>query len=276
MLVLDVINTLMDEGKRLTKVITCSPKHEYFHIDDPAAHNIIEVSNPEKAMRQHSKLRTVLKSFGSEVINVDEYVGHPNSVFTRDTALVTPHGYVKLNLGIETRKGEERWMARILDSLNEPCAGEIIEPGTIEGGDVILCGSVAFIGRTQRTNGKGIEQLSRILHKMDYDVRTVKLPDINLHLDQVIGVLGPGYLIYCQELFTTRFFEGFDTVKSSCKEFNANFICLGKEEIIAPAANVEVVNLAQEHGVKVHSIDLSEFAKGSGGPNCLIMPVVRI
>ena len=109
----------MDEGNRLTKVITCSPKHEYFHIDDPAAHNIIEVSNPEKAMRQHFELRTALESFGSEVIDVDEYVDHPNSVFTRDTALVTPRGYVILNMGIETRKGEEKWMARILDSLNE-------------------------------------------------------------------------------------------------------------------------------------------------------------
>ena len=266
----------MDEGKRLTSVITCSPKHEYFHIDDPAAHNIIEVANPEKAMRQHSELRSALESFGSEVIDVDEYIDHPNSVFTRDTALVTPRGYVKLSMGIETRKGEEKWMARILDSLNEPCAGEINEPGTIEGGDVIVCGSVAFIARTQRTNGEGIEQLSRILHDMDYDVRTVKLPDAYLHLDQVIGVLGSGYLIYCRELFTARFFEGFDTVESSCKGFNVNFICLGKEEIIAPSTNAEVVILAQEHGIKVHSIDFSEFAKGSGGPNCLIVPVERI
>ncbi len=266
----------MDEGKRLTKVITCSPKHEYFNIDNPAAHNIIEVSNPVKAMKQHSELRIALESFGSEVIDADEYVGHPNSVFTRDTALVTPGGYVKLNLGIETRKDEEKWMAGILDSLNEPCAGEITEPGTVEGGDVILCGSVAFVGHTQRTNSEGIEQLSRILNKMDYDIRIAKLPDIYLHLDQVIGVLGPGYLIYCQELFTTRFFESFDTIKSSCKEFNVNFICLGKEEIIAPVTNTEVVRLSQEHGVKIHSIDFSEFVKGSGGPNCLIMPVERI
>ncbi|MFX0088079.1 MAG: dimethylarginine dimethylaminohydrolase family protein [Candidatus Hodarchaeota archaeon] len=266
----------MDEGNRLTKVITCSPKHEYFHIDDLIAHNIIEVSSPIKAMRQHSELRTTLEEFGSEVVDVDEYVGHPNSIFTRDTALVTPRGYVKLNMGIETRKGEEKWMAGILDSLSEPCVGEITEPGTVEGGDVILCGSVAFIGQTQRTNSEGISQLTRILQKMDYNVRTIKLPDIYLHLDQLIGVLGPNYLIYCQRLFTPSFFEGFETVKSSCKGFNVNLICLGKEEIIAPAANTEVINLTQEYGVKVHSIDFSEFAKGSGGPNCLIMPVGRI
>ena len=53
---------------------------------------------------------------------------------------------------------------------------------------VILSGSVAFIGETQRTNRNGIEQLSKILNDMNYEVRTVKLPDTYLHLDQVIGV----------------------------------------------------------------------------------------
>ncbi|MFW9996808.1 MAG: dimethylarginine dimethylaminohydrolase family protein [Candidatus Odinarchaeota archaeon] len=266
---------LENEGSKLTKVVTCSPKREYFHVDDPAAHNIIEVADPEKATEQHLKLRTVLENFGSEVIDADELVRHPNSVFTRDTALVTPRGYVKLSMGIATRDGEEQWMAGILDSLNEPCTGMISKPGTVEGGDVIVCGSVVFMGRTRRTNVEGIEQLSRIFHGMDYEVRVARLPDTYLHLDQVIGVFGPDYLVYCRELFTDKFFEGFDTVKCSCDGFNVNFICLGNSEILAPLANTGIASLAREHGIKVRAVDLSEFAKGAGGPNCLVMPVER-
>ena len=55
---------LCDEGKRLIRAITCSPKHEYFRIDDPAAHNIIKIANPENAMSQHSELRSTLENFG--------------------------------------------------------------------------------------------------------------------------------------------------------------------------------------------------------------------
>jgi len=36
-----------------------------------------------------------------------------------------------------------------------------------------------------------------------------------------------------------------------------------------------VINRLEANGLIVHHLDLSEFAKGTGGPNCLIMPVER-
>ncbi len=44
------------------------------------------------------------------MINIPELANHPNSVFTRDTALCTPNGYIKLRLGLESRQGEEEWI----------------------------------------------------------------------------------------------------------------------------------------------------------------------
>jgi len=266
---------LKNEGDRLTRVLVCSPKTEYFNVDNFAAHNIKEVANKELAIEQHAEMRIVLEKFGAEVIDIDELPGHPNSVFTRDMAVVTPEGYIKMSMGIETRQGEEELMASALDSLDEPCAGEITEPGTVEGGDVILCGSVALVGHTQRTNKEGIRQLTEILNRMNYEVRVADIPDSYLHLDQTIGVLGPKRLIHCSSIFPDSLFQGFESIPFSCGEYNVNFIGLGPNSILAPASNLGVIQKAEGLGVKIHIVDLAEFWKGTGGPNCLIMPLER-
>jgi dimethylargininase len=259
----------------LTRVVVCSPKTEYFSVDDPAAHNIPELADEGVAVKQHGALRCVLEDYGAEVIDVEELVGHPNSVFVRDAAVTTPRGYVAVRMGIDTRLGEERWMADKLDAIGEPCAGEIQRPGTVEGGDVVVAGHVVFAGITRRTNAEGVEQLSRVLRDMDIEVRSVSLPDLYLHLDQTIGVVGSRRLMCCRGLFPEGFFEGFELIESPCHESNVNFICLGEDEIIAPLANREVVKIARDSGVRVHEVDVSEFAKGAGGPNCLVMPLER-
>ena len=116
---------LGNEGERLTRVVVCSPGDEYFHAGDPRRHNIVERADPDRAIQQHDALKSCLVNFGAEVINVPELADHPNSVFTRDTALCTPEGYVRLRMGLETRQGEEEWMGRILTSLGEPLVGTL-------------------------------------------------------------------------------------------------------------------------------------------------------
>ena len=51
-------------------------------------------------------------------------------------------------------------MADIHASCGVPCAGAIGGPGTLEGGDVILAGEVAFVGVSSRTNAEGSRQVA--------------------------------------------------------------------------------------------------------------------
>ena len=102
---------LSNEGDKLTRVVVCSPQKEYFDVGNIQQHNIVAVADRDTAMKQHKNLRSVLLAFGSEVIEIGELADHPNSVFTRDMAVSTPKGYIKLRMGIETRVGEEEWMA---------------------------------------------------------------------------------------------------------------------------------------------------------------------
>lgn len=266
---------LQNEGDRLIKVAVCSPRSEYFCVDNLQAHNIREIANKDLAKAQHAALRDFLAKRGVEVSDVGELPGHPNSVFTRDMAVGAPDGYIRASMGIPTRVGEDRWMGDALDRLGEPRAGEIQPPGTLEGGDVVLAGSAAFIGLTRRTNAEGIRQMTALFDKMEVEVRVVELPEAYLHLDQAVGILSPDKLIVCRNVFDAGLFRGYQTVLMPCQSHNVNFICLGPDEIIVPATNLPLIEAAEGNGVLAHVLDLSEFAKGTGGPNCLIMPIER-
>jgi len=271
-----VICTLRNEGDRIRRAIVCTPASEYFQVSDMRAHNITERADEERAREQHDKLKSALKGSGCEVIDIPELPKHPNSVFTRDPSLCTPEGYIRLRMGLDYRRGEESWIARVLDSLGEPMAGGIEPPGTVEGGDVILAGSVAFLGRSQRTNESGVGQISKLLKAMGYEIRSAVVPAPYLHMGGAMSMLGPDLVLCCQGVFPTDFFDGFDTVEVSAGTFvSGNVICVRRKEAIANASCTDTIDALKEAGVRVHEIDLSEFIKGTGGPSCLIMPVDR-
>lgn len=267
---------LKNEGDKLTRVVVCSPREEYFRVTNIEEHNLAQLADRDLAIRQHDTLKKIITDFGSEVIDIPELANHPNSVFTRDTALCTPRGYIKLRLGLETRRGEEEWMSGALESIAEPYVGEISAPGTVEGGDVILAGTVAFVGRSIRTNGEGVTQISSFLRTMGYEIRILYLPDSILHLDKVLMVAGPTRMLSCTDYIPNEKLTGFEVIEVSYGgNSSANIICLGNNNIIVDRSNREVITRLEGSGLLVHAIDLSEFAKGTGGPNCLIMPIER-
>lgn len=268
---------LRSEGDRLRRVVVCSPGQEYFGVDDLKAHNIGERANPEQAKEQHDLLKSTIKTFGTEILDVDELKSHPNSVFTRDTSVCTPQGYIQLRMGLESRRDEEEWMAHTLERSGEPPAGIIQSPGTVEGGDIILAGSVAFLGLSNRTNRNGVYQISSLLQNMGYEVRTVSIPPPHFHLGGLMSLIGPRQVLCCQRFFDKDFFKGFDLVEVDYQMFvSGNVICLGDGELIAEASNAAAIEPLEKQGYKVHALDLSEFLKGQGGPSCLIMPLERL
>jgi dimethylargininase len=264
------------EGDRLRRVIVCAPRKEYFRVDNFEAHNIEAPADPPKAREQHAALRSALRKAGARVINLKELADHPNSVFARDACLVTPDGYVRLRMGLRTRRGEEKWLAAAVKALGIPCAGAIEAPGTVEGGDVILAGRVAFVGKSARTNESGSGQLARLLGKMGYEVRSLRLPAGRLHIGGEMSLAGPKSVLCYGGFFPRGFFEGYDVIEiPQSGAASANIISLGGGAVIVEKRNKPAIMALKETGFSVHALDLSEFVKGRGGPSCLIMPVDR-
>jgi len=255
-------------------IIICPPRIEYFAVDDKKLHNINEPSDLTKALQQLDELRSVIFGSGCEVIQIPELAGHPNSVFTRDTSLVTREGYIKLKMGLDSRRGEEDWMAQHLESLGIKRTGSISGNGTVEGGDVILLGSIAFVGLSMRTNEEGMNQISAILSSMNFEVRTIEVPEPYLHLGGAMSILYQDNVLCCQDIFPIDFFNGFNRIEVPRDNFvSGNVISLGNHEVIAEKTNTFSIDILKQNGYHIHSLDLSEFIKGTGGPSCIIIQV---
>lgn len=264
------------EGDALRQVVVCSPEKEYFRVNDFAAHNIEAIAEREAAQKQHQALRQLLAQAGAEVINLPELENHPNSVFTRDTSLVTPEGFIRLRMGLPTRRGEEDWMAQALLALGMEEVGQIKPPGTVEGGDVILAGQVAFVGHSLRSNKEGVIQLQQILQAIGYEVRIISIPPPHLHLGGMMSLISPEDIICTAELASADYFQGYQVHQLSAEgAISANVICLRPGEVVVEAANKEAAAQLDQAGFHLHLLDLSEFVKGRGGPTCLILPVAR-
>jgi dimethylargininase len=261
----------------MKRVIICPPIKEYFTIGDRKLHNITQSAEINKAIQQHENLRKLLFKYGCEVIQIPELTSHPNSVFTRDASLVTPEGYFKLRMGLESRRGEEDWMAKQLESLGIKRAGNISGNGTVEGGDVILTGSIAFLGLSRRTNEDGANQISALLSAMGLEVRAIAVPKPFLHLGGAMSILSSDDVLCCQGIFPKNYFDGLNRIEVPGNNFvTGNVISIGNHEAIAEKTNIPAIDVLRGKGYRVHSLDLSEFIKGTGGPSCLILPVDSI
>lgn len=264
------------EGDRLRQVIICRPEKEYYRVNNLETHNIQMVADRALALRQHGELKNLLEKSGSQVIELSELKNHPNSVFVRDTALVTPQGFIQLRMGLPTRRGEDRWMAQVLINLGFACVGKIRAPGTVEGGDVILAWPVAFIGQSARTNESGAKQLAGFLEKMGYEVRIISLSSHHLHLGGVMSLVDRRTVLCVREIIPPSFFEGFKVIFIPDESpTSGNVICLGRKKVIVEKSNQAAIKALTKAGFTVFELDLSEFIKGSGGPTCLILPINR-
>ncbi len=268
---------IRNEGTTLRQVILAAPHTEYSNLDDLAAHNFTQKPDKERAIEQHENLRNLLESFDVEVITINELAGHPNSVFVRDVAVMTPDGALIMRMGLESRYSESAWIEKELSNrLIIPIVGRIAEPATAEGGDVILAGNIAFIGNSSRTNDAGTDQVARVLLGMGYRVRITKVPLPYLHIGGAMSVIAPDRVLCTENVFPKKYFEGFETITVPQSDFvSGNVITVRPNEVIAESSNKKTIEILRNNNVIVHDITLSEFLAGAGGPSCLILPLVR-
>ncbi len=273
------------EAAPLRSVVVCPPGEEYSGPVDRELHNIPAPPDSEAAGAQHRALRKLLEAEGARVHCLSELEGHPNSVFTRDAALVVDRGYVRLRMGLESRRGEEGWIAAFLNDLGLEEVGRIgvngsaDRAGTVEGGDVILAGDVAFLGRSDRSNPEGLRQLWGVLGRLGYEVRVAEIEPRFMHIGGAMSLVGERTVIACRDVFPTDFFRGFEVIEIPGDRdgaAGANVICLREGSVVAHTGDdPRAADALDRAGVRVLPLDLSEFRKGDGGPTCLILPVER-
>lgn len=220
-----------------------------------------------EAVRQHDNYIKALEKCGLDVIVLEGDEKYPDSTFIEDTAVLIPYCGIISNSGADSRKGEISAVKNIIGKYFNTLEN-IIAPGTLEGGDIMMTDDHCFIGITKRTNLEGAEQLKRILKR--YDIDTTFIPVRNyLHLKTGINYIGDNTMIGTEELIKHKAFNRYKKIIISEDEaYSANCLRVN-EKVLVPFGFQNTLSGLRSEGFDTIVIDLSEFAKLDGGLTCL-------
>ncbi len=223
----------------------------------------------ELALVQHKAYIQALKKCGVDVTVLPADEAYPDSCFVEDPAVLTGKCAIITNPGAASRNGETAEIEKAVKGFyREDQIEHITSPGTLEGGDVMMCGNHFFVGRSERTNPEGIRQFACILEKYGYSCAEVKLEEV-LHLKTGVNYLENNNLLVAGEFIDKKEFASFNKYVIPEEEaYAANCIWVN-DTVIVPEGYPKVLELIKSIGYKTMTVDTSEFRKLDGGLSCL-------
>lgn len=277
-------------------VLSCSPRRAGWANPDRARQwaELCYHHEPDvrAAQAQHDAMRAELESAGAEVLSLPEAYGFSlDAVYCHDASFTTDHGVVALRMGKPARSAEPTKHTEFLAARGVPLLGEIQEPGTVEGGDLVwLDQSTILAGRGYRTNTAGIDQLRVLLAIDGIDVIAAPLPHGPgpagcLHLMSLISMLDDRVALVDLEMLAVETVEllcgrGFRFIEIDPAEratLACNVLALGDRRLLALGENQSTNARLRDNGFDVHTFPGGEIAiNGGGGPTCLTRPLLRL
>lgn len=98
-----------------------------------------------KALDQYESYVYALSNCGLKVKELDADENFPDSIFVEDTALLTPHCAIITNTGAQSRRDEIVGIKKEIKKFYADIE-EILSPGTVEAGDIMMVGNHFYIG----------------------------------------------------------------------------------------------------------------------------------
>lgn len=223
----------------------------------------------EEALKQHDKYIEALKKCGVEVTVLEADERYPDSCFVEDPALITRKCAIITNPGAESRNGEKNEIIGAIKKFFPDDKIEYIkEPGTLEGGDVMMVGDTFYVGLSARTNAEGIRQLGEILNKYGMECIQVPLEKV-LHLKTGVNYIEDNNMLVSGEFIDKPEFAKYNKIIIPEEEaYAANCIWMNGT-VIVPEGYPTVLKAVQDAGYETIVVDTSEFRKIDGGLSCL-------
>ncbi|MGN0703574.1 MAG: dimethylarginine dimethylaminohydrolase family protein [Lentihominibacter sp.] len=223
----------------------------------------------EKALAQHEKYIEALKKCGVEVTVLEADERYPDSCFVEDPALITRKCAIITNPGAASRNGEKNEIiGAVRKFFPEDKIEYIKDPGTLEGGDVMMVGDTFYVGLSARTNAEGIRQLGEILNKYGLECVQVPLEKV-LHLKTGVNYLEDNNMLVSGEFIEKPEFDKYNKIVIPEEEaYAANCIWVNGT-VIVPEGYPAVLKAVQDAGYETLVVDTSEFRKIDGGLSCL-------
>lgn len=296
------------EYGRLRKVLVHSPGIELGLVEPRTYGEYLfdDAIEPGEFRRQHECFIDLLRSEGVDVILLSEVLRQsraslnsikkdPNFVYIRDTATVTPKGYIRMRMKSPPRTEEPRIVEAALTELEIPKALRVTSPATMEGGDLIfLDGETLLLGTGNRTNLNALRQLiksgiSRLI-AVRLSPKAIHLDGTMMVIDRDLAVVHPPSLSRTAFVFEegrmirrVRFLEYLRSLGMRLIEVTdyerrrraTNVVTLGPRRVVMYAGNKRVTRELGREDVDVLEVDGSELVRGGGGPRCMTGPILR-
>ena len=223
----------------------------------------------EKALQQHDTYIAALKQCGVEVTVLEADERYPDSCFVEDPALITRKCAIITNPGAASRNGEKNEIiGAVKKFFPEDKIEYIKDPGTLEGGDLMMVGDTFYVGLSARTNAEGIRQLTEILNKYGLECIQVPLEKV-LHLKTGVNYIENNNMLVSGEFIEKQEIKKYNKIVIPEDEaYAANCIWVN-DTVIVPEGYPAVLKAVQDAGYKTLLVDTSEFRKIDGGLSCL-------
>ena len=223
----------------------------------------------ELAVKQHDAYIEALKQCGVQVTELEALEEYPDACFVEDVAVLTRKCAIITNPGAPSRNGEKAYIAEVIRKFySEDQIAYIENPGTLEGGDVMMVGDHFYVGRSARTNAEGIRQFVEILERFGLSGSEVSLEKV-LHLKTGVNYLENNTFLVSGEFIEKDEFKNSNLIIIPDEEaYAANCIWVN-DKVIVPAGFPKVEKAVRDAGYEVIVTDTSEYRKLDGGLSCL-------
>jgi len=294
---------------KIRKILVCKPGEEQKDRLIPKDYQLFNLpqgpTDFDKLQEQHRSLVEALEAEGIEVIYLNSkepFIGTygiplRSAPYTRETIMVRGGAIIERPVPAY-KKGLEYYHAKRLLELGCPILHTIAGKGAFEASNMVWIDDTSVILAVGlRGNMEGLRQVEYILrnHGVE-DIHIAHLPGYLytrkrqvggssgiFHLDMTfgmayykIGVLWPGGVGYDTIMWLEN--KGVDIIEVQDEELDTcapNLLPIAPRKVIVSAPNLKMTQELIKRGIDVIELDLSEFAKGGGGPTCLTLPLIR-
>ncbi len=217
------------------------------------------------AERQHLAYERCLADLGCAVTSLPSEPALPDSVFVEDAAIVLDELAVIMRPGAASRRAEIASVAAALAPWRQLL--HITEPGTLDGGDVLVVGRRIFVGRSLRSDEAGHGRLRDLVAPRGYTVVPVPVRGC-LHLKSAVTALSGNRLLINPAWVDGATFAGLGIIEVDPAEPHAaNALRIG-DAVVFPAAFERTRRRLEGAGIRVVTVDVSELARAEGAVTC--------
>ena len=225
--------------------------------------------DPALALRQWEDYVEIFRARRWDVVEVESAEAHADGVFVEDAVVIFGGLAVLCRAGAQSRRGEAPSIRAAIEVTGLE-VDKIVEPATVDGGDVLKVGRTVYVGASSRTNAAGIAQLRVLLQPRGWTVTEIPVSKV-LHLKSGVTALPDGTVVGFEPLVDDpALFPAFLGIP---EEHGTAVVVLDAVTVLMSAHAPATATLYRERGLAVVTTPVSEFEKLEGCVTCLSVRV---